>query len=92
MTTPGATRQGAVVSTFRESIRFKIRHHEMSDKEAAKALSVSASYLSDLLSGRRKLSAEMALKLERVFYMNAEAMVTQQALDDLAAVREAMKP
>lgn len=80
------------MSDFRVSIKCKIDHHGMSQKEAAKALGVSASYLSDLLVCRRKLSADMALRLERVFGMNAEAMVTQQALDDLAEARKAMKP
>lgn len=79
------------MSDFRNSVRFKIGHHGMSQKDAAKALGVSTSYLSDFLSGQRRLSADMALRLERVFHMNAEAMVTQQALDDLAEARKGVR-
>ncbi|MFZ0690293.1 MAG: HigA family addiction module antitoxin [Acidobacteriaceae bacterium] len=54
---------------------------------AAAALGVTRNTLSELVNGKRGISPEMAVRLERVFGGSAESWLVQQALYDLAHVR-----
>jgi antitoxin HigA-1 len=54
--------------------------------QAAKALGVTRTTLSELVNGRRGISAEMAVRLSQVFGGSAESWITQQAQYDLAQV------
>jgi antitoxin HigA-1 len=55
--------------------------------EAAHALGVTRTTLSELVNGRRGISPEMAVRLSKVFGGSAESWLTQQAHYDLAHVR-----
>src|SRR2546425_313918 len=54
--------------------------------DAAAALGVTRTTLSELVNGKRGISAEMAVRLSRVFGGSAESWVVQQAHYDLAQV------
>ncbi len=54
---------------------------------AATALGVTRTTLSELVNGRRGISPEMAVRLSKVFGGNAETWLIQQAQYDLANVR-----
>ena len=53
---------------------------------AASALGVSRNTLSELVNGKRGISPEMAVRLEKVFGGSAESWLVQQAQYDLAHV------
>ena len=55
--------------------------------DAAAALGVSRTTLSELVNERRGISPEMAVRLSKVFGGSAASWLTQQALYDLAHVR-----
>jgi antitoxin HigA-1 len=55
--------------------------------QAALALGVTRTTLSELVNGRRGISPEMAVRLSKVFGGSAESWLTQQAQYDLAQVR-----
>lgn len=54
--------------------------------EAAAALGVTRTTLSELVNERRGISAEMAVRLSQVFGGSAESWLVQQAHYDLAQV------
>jgi antitoxin HigA-1 len=53
---------------------------------AAAALGVTRNTLSELINGRRGISPEMAVRLEKVFGGSAESWLLQQAQYELAHV------
>jgi antitoxin HigA-1 len=55
--------------------------------EAARALRVTRTTLSELVNGKRGISPEMAVRLSKVFGGSAESWLVQQAQYDLAHVR-----
>lgn len=55
--------------------------------DAAAALHVTRTTLSELVNGKRGISPEMALRLEQVFGGSAESWLVQQAQYDLAHVK-----
>ena len=55
--------------------------------DAAAALGVTRTTLSELVNGKRGISPEMAVRLEKVFGGSAESWLVQQAQYDLALVR-----
>ncbi len=57
--------------------------------QAAVALGVTRTTLSELVNSKRGISPEMAVRLSRVFGGSAESWLTQQARYDLAQVRTA---
>lgn len=54
--------------------------------DAATALGVTRSTLSELVNAKRGISPEMAVRLSKVFGGSAESWLTQQALYDLPQV------
>jgi addiction module HigA family antidote len=54
---------------------------------AAAALGVTRTTLSELVNGRRGISAEMAFRLSQVFGGSAQSWLLQQAQYDLAHLR-----
>jgi addiction module HigA family antidote len=56
-------------------------------KDAAAALGVTRTTLSELVNGKRGISAEMAVRLSKVFGGTAESWLTQQVHYDVAQVR-----
>ena len=59
----------------------------LSITDAAAALGVTRTTLSELVNGRRGISPEMAVRLSTVFGGSAESWLVQQAHYDLAHVR-----
>jgi addiction module HigA family antidote len=55
--------------------------------DAAAALGVTRTTLSELVNGKRGISPEMAVRLSKVFGGSAESWLTQQAHYELAQVR-----
>jgi len=55
--------------------------------DAASALGVTRTTLSELVNGKRGISPEMAVRLSQVFGGSAESWLTQQAQYELAQVR-----
>jgi addiction module HigA family antidote len=55
--------------------------------DAATALGVTRTTLSELVNGKRGISPEMAVRLSKVFGGSAESWLVQQAQYDLAHVR-----
>jgi addiction module HigA family antidote len=58
----------------------------LSITDAATALGVTRNTLSELVNGKRGISPEMAVRLEKVFGGSAESWLAQQAQYDLAHV------
>lgn len=54
--------------------------------EAARALGVTRTTLSELVNGKRGISPEMAVRLSQVFGATPASWLTQQAYYDLAQV------
>jgi len=54
--------------------------------QAAQALGVTRTTLSELVNGKRGISAEMAVRLSQVFGGSAASWITQQAHYDLAQI------
>jgi addiction module HigA family antidote len=54
--------------------------------EAASALGVTRTTLSELVNGKRGISPEMAVRLSKVFGGSAASWLTQQAYYDLSRV------
>jgi addiction module HigA family antidote len=59
----------------------------LSITEAAAALGVTRTTLSELVNGKRGISPKMAVRLSKVFGGSAETWLTQQAQYDLAQLR-----
>lgn len=70
-----------------ETIRAAMKPRSMSQKELARELWISESYLSDILIGRRDISVYVAIRLEAELGLNAEALLIRQVKEDLAAAR-----
>jgi antitoxin HigA-1 len=61
--------------------------HGLSVTETAARLHVTRQAMSALLNGHAGLSAEMAIRFEKAFGLNADTMLRMQAAFDLAQVR-----
>jgi antitoxin HigA-1 len=60
----------------------------LSITDAAAALGVTRTTLSELVNGKRGISPEMAVRLEKVFGGEAESWLVQQAHYELAHIRK----
>jgi antitoxin HigA-1 len=68
-------------------LRQCIKPMGLSITDAAAALGVTRTTLSELVNGKRGISPEMAVRISKVFGGSAESWLTQQARYDLAHVR-----
>ncbi len=59
------------VMTVGEVIKRELELRGMSQLAAAATMGISEQYLSDIIAGRRNISPQVALKLERVFGTSA---------------------
>jgi addiction module HigA family antidote len=57
-------------------------------KEFAERLGISSAYVSDLLNGKRRISTQVALKIEKEFKKNAEELLIHQVKYELEQGRE----
>lgn len=60
---------------------------EMSARELARALDVPHNRVTELVAGRRAMTADTALRLERYFGMEARFWMNLQAAHDLSLAR-----
>jgi antitoxin HigA-1 len=67
-------------------LRLCIEPLGMTITDAATALGVTRTTLSELVNGKRGISPEMAVRLSQVFGRSAESWLYQQAQYDLAQV------
>jgi addiction module HigA family antidote len=65
-----------------------IEEHGLALTEAAGHLGVTRQALSRLVNGHYGLSADMALRIEKVFGIRAETLMRMQVAFDLARARE----
>lgn len=59
----------------------------MTQAMVGELLGVSPQHVSDLVHGRRKISARMAVRMERVFGLAASVLLHAELTEDLAAAR-----
>lgn len=64
-------------------IREAIMQKGLSQKQAAAKLCISQSYLSDIVLGRRSVSAYVAVRLELLFGIDAMRLMALQTRDEL---------
>jgi antitoxin HigA-1 len=72
---------GEIVTEFLTDLKLSVT-------EAAKVLGVRRATLSDLVNGNARLSAEMALRIEKAFGPKMEVMLRLQARRDAYAMRQ----
>lgn len=70
-------------------IRAAIDKRQATQKDIAAQLHISEQYLSDILSGRRGVSAFVAVRLERVLGISADKLMIDQVMAELRKAREA---
>ena len=66
-------------------IKPELEERGISQKEFSKMLGIQASHLSEVLNGKRSLSAELAMKIENAIGIPAKILVSAQAQYDLEA-------
>ena len=66
-----------------------VEAHDVGIAALAAAFGISRQAVSALLNGRANLSADMAIRFEKLFGIDAETMMRMQASYDLARAREA---
>lgn len=64
-----------------------VEPHGLSVTDLARRLGVTRQAVSMLLNGRSGLSAEMAIRFEKLFGVRADTLVRMQAAHDLAQAR-----
>ena len=64
------------------AMRDTLAHYGLSNAEAARAMSIPRSRLTDIFAGRKRVSADTALRFERYLGLPAEALVRLQAKFD----------
>lgn len=64
-------------------IKPELEERGISQKDFAKMLDMQPSHVSELLNGKRTLSAEMALKIEKVIGLPAKVLLAAQAQYDI---------
>lgn len=72
-------------------VRVAIKSTRCTQKEVAAALEISETYLSDICTGRRSISAYVALQLERVLGLDATKLLHEQVIDELRVAREELR-
>lgn len=66
----------------------EIEHRNLVKKEIAKDLGILPNHLSEIFSGKRNISARLAVKLEKVLGISAEYWINLQTAFDLQEARE----
>lgn len=72
-------------------IRSAIEQRQMTQKATAMRLGISETYLSDILNGKRAVSAYVAVRLERVLGLDASTLYYRQAMSELQEARRNFK-
>ncbi len=77
-----------LITKPRDLIALAIARKGMNQKQAAAALQISETYLSDLVTGKRSVSAYVAVRLQVELGMNAQILLFQQATAELQTAWE----
>ncbi len=72
---------GAIISDELEA-------RELKQKDLAKKMGISPSMLSDIIHGRRNITADLALRLEGALYISAMFWMNFQSKYDLDKIRK----
>lgn len=72
-------------------IRHAIKLTRCTQKEVAAQLEISESYLSDICTGRRSISAYVAIRLERILGIDATKLLHEQVIDELQKARDELR-
>ena len=67
-------------------VKPELQERGISQKDFAKMLDIQASHLSEVLNGKRSLSAELAVKIQNAIGIPAEILLSAQAQYELEAV------
>jgi plasmid maintenance system antidote protein VapI len=78
--------------TAHETVRAAITREQTTQKDIAQRLGISEQYLSDICTGRRAISAFVAVRLQRVLGLEASRLYYQQAMEELEKARREYKP
>lgn len=74
-----------------EFLKDEIQVRKIKKSDLAASLGVLPAFLSGLLSGKRNISADMALKIEKILDIDAITLLRMQALYDLVQARKKLK-
>ena len=77
------------MQTWHDIVRIELKRRGWSQREIARRLGISASYMSDLLHGRRRLTSKTAIRIEYALGIHAMILLHAQAEAQLAAARPA---
>ena len=77
------------MQTWHDIVRIELKRRGWSQRETARRLGISASYMSDLLHSRRRLTAKTAIRIEYVLGIPAMVLLHAQAEAQLAEARAA---
>ena len=75
---PNTTKPGGLVKN-------ELKERHISQKAFAKAIGVGESHLSDLLSGRRRFTIELAKKIEDLLGINSQLVIDLQTANDIVS-------
>ncbi len=67
-------------------VKPELQERGISQKDFAKILDIQASHLSEVLNGKRSLSAELAVKIQNAIGIPAEILLSAQAQYELESV------
>ncbi len=67
-------------------VKPELQERGISQKDFAKMLDIQASHLSEVLNGKRSLSAELAVKIQNAIGIPAEILLSAQAQYELESV------
>lgn len=84
----GYRKWGSLTSMVAERIQHAIDKTGCTQKEIATRLNISQQYLSDIVRGRRAVSAFVAVRLETVLGIDALKVMTDQTFDELRKARQ----
>ena len=66
-----------------ELIKSELRERRVSQKEFAKAVGVGESHISDILSGRRRITLSLAKKIEELLGIDSKIILDMQTVNEL---------
>jgi len=69
-----------------------LKHFTLSQSSLAKACHVSPGLISDILSGKKRISTELAIRLELALQIRAGLLLDLQQDHELATLRDRIQP
>ena len=69
-------------------IKPELLERGITQKEFAKTLGIQASHLSEVLTGKRVLTTDLAIKIEKAIGLPAKTLLAAQTLHDLESAKD----